>query len=283
MRYVVIDFEATCDEPYNAHPQELIEFPAVVIDTDNLTACPEFHTYVRPVAHPRLTAFCTRLTGIKQAQVDAAPTFPEVIQTFDTWWQATAGSHALSVTCGDWDLGSLLPRQCAQHRLSVPAWADCWVNIKRLYEWHFPRGTDRAHLADIAASLGVTLEGRLHSGMDDARNIARVMRMMLARGVPVENTAFWNCAACGVENLQRDRACSSCGRERVKLRAGGWHCPGCRCPNFGDRTRCFDCGIRKPGGGSAGVVVNRSGWQCWACGSQNTGRGGACFKCGQRR
>ena len=33
-RYIVVlDFEATCDEPEQIRPQELIEFPSVVYDT----------------------------------------------------------------------------------------------------------------------------------------------------------------------------------------------------------------------------------------------------------
>jgi inhibitor of KinA sporulation pathway (predicted exonuclease) len=38
MRLVAIDFEATCDEPYNADPQEIIEFPAVLVDPSGRTA-----------------------------------------------------------------------------------------------------------------------------------------------------------------------------------------------------------------------------------------------------
>jgi inhibitor of KinA sporulation pathway (predicted exonuclease) len=284
MRFVVIDFEATCDEPHNADPQEIIEFPAVVVDPGGPSDGSEFHTHVRPVAHPRLPAFCTRLTGISQSQVDAAPAFPEVLNAFSDWWRDAAGDDALAVTCGDWDLGSLLPRQCAQLRLAIPAWADRWANLKRLYEWHFPGATDRAHLADIATSLGVQLEGRLHSGIDDARNIARVLRTMLGRGVPVENTAVWRCSDCLAENLQRDRACGTCGKPRVKLRPGGWHCPACGCPNFGDRDRCFDCGVRKPGGGrSQPASVKRGDWSCAACGEHNFARRDNCFKCGRRR
>ena len=51
MRFVVIDFEATCDEPYNPEPQEIIEFPAVVVDPGGVHDAAEFHTFVRPVAH----------------------------------------------------------------------------------------------------------------------------------------------------------------------------------------------------------------------------------------
>lgn len=38
-----------------------------------------FHTYVRPVFQPVLTDFCKTLTGITQAQVDSAPSFPEAV------------------------------------------------------------------------------------------------------------------------------------------------------------------------------------------------------------
>src|SRR5262245_64312669 len=85
MKYVVIDFEATCDEPYNPDPQEIIEFPAVVVDSNLGTDIAEFHTYVRPVAHPQLTSFCAGLTGIRQEQIDRALPFPEVLRQFDEW------------------------------------------------------------------------------------------------------------------------------------------------------------------------------------------------------
>lgn len=32
--------------------------------------------YVRPTEHPELTAFCTQLTGIEQAQVDGSAGWP---------------------------------------------------------------------------------------------------------------------------------------------------------------------------------------------------------------
>ncbi|KAJ3219483.1 hypothetical protein HDU67_000895 [Dinochytrium kinnereticum] len=85
-RYLaILDFEATCDEPRTPDPQEIIEFPLVCIDT-SAPDCPivaEFHTYVKPVHHPKLSQFCNKLTGIKQDQVDLAPTFPEVLNEFN--------------------------------------------------------------------------------------------------------------------------------------------------------------------------------------------------------
>lgn len=104
MRFVVIDFEATCDEPHNPSPQEVIEFPAVLVEPGGPHDGAEFRTFVRPVVHSWLTPFCLDLTGISQDEVDAAPTFPEVLSQFDAWYREFADG-ALAVTCGDWDLG----------------------------------------------------------------------------------------------------------------------------------------------------------------------------------
>lgn len=67
--FVVIDFEATCDREKNPHPQEIIEFPSVIVSsiTGQLEAC--FQTYVRPTCNQVLSDFCKDLTGIQQIQV----------------------------------------------------------------------------------------------------------------------------------------------------------------------------------------------------------------------
>lgn len=67
--FVVIDFEATCDKEKNPHPQEIIEFPSVIVSsmTGQLEAC--FQTYVRPTCNQVLSDFCKDLTGIQQIQV----------------------------------------------------------------------------------------------------------------------------------------------------------------------------------------------------------------------
>jgi len=65
----VIDFEATCDKEKNPHPQEIIEFPSVLVNsrTGQLEDC--FQIYVRPTHNLLLTEFCKELTGIQQSQV----------------------------------------------------------------------------------------------------------------------------------------------------------------------------------------------------------------------
>jgi hypothetical protein len=73
-RYLmVLDFEATCNNPVQTSPQEIIEFPTVVVDTVEKRVVGEFRRFVRPVIHPELTRFCTELTGIRQVRVCFCP------------------------------------------------------------------------------------------------------------------------------------------------------------------------------------------------------------------
>src|SRR5258707_15625193 len=72
---LVIDLEATCEEYDPAFDMETIEIGACWIAADG-SVLDRFQSFVRPVVNPTLTPFCTQLTGITQADVDAAPLFP---------------------------------------------------------------------------------------------------------------------------------------------------------------------------------------------------------------
>ncbi|MNC14861.1 sporulation inhibitor KapD [compost metagenome] len=76
-----VDLEATCDEVEEwesqrplavvADQMETIEIGLVVIDLETLEIVDEFQRFVRPQINPTLTDFCTKLTSIQQADVDA--------------------------------------------------------------------------------------------------------------------------------------------------------------------------------------------------------------------
>jgi inhibitor of KinA sporulation pathway (predicted exonuclease) len=51
----------------------------VVIDVKEKKVIGEFQTYVKPTIHPKLTPFCTELTGITQEQVDGGLTLKEAL------------------------------------------------------------------------------------------------------------------------------------------------------------------------------------------------------------
>src|SRR5690349_16506863 len=81
-RIVAIDVEATCwKKGIFSKKKETIEIGAVLMSLDrDESQWPEFQTFVRPKSFPRLSTFCRELTGITQADVDAAPPFPEALR-----------------------------------------------------------------------------------------------------------------------------------------------------------------------------------------------------------
>lgn len=192
---VVLDFEATCDDVEPPSPQEIIEFPSVLLDASSFEVLGEFESFVRPVHHPKLTAFCKELTGIEQSQVDGAPIFEEVFEAHLAWLRShglrTEGelSYAL-VTCGDWDLRTMLPIQlaaCEPPMDRVPAPYQRWINIKEAFHrWSGKR--ERAGMPRMLSELGLELEGRHHRGIDDSRNIAKIVKALAARDQEISVT-----------------------------------------------------------------------------------------------
>src|SRR5262249_7926181 len=194
----------------------------------------------------------------------------------DEWLRTHAGEDFLVVTCGDWDLGSLLPRQCEQHQLPVPRWADGWCNLKQIFSQESPHLAERLGLGEMAVALGVTLKGRAHSGIDDARNITALLRAMLDSGAEIAHTAGWRCQGCGTENLYRAKKCGRCGKSPVELKPGDWVCRQCQCMNFAGRDRCYDCGAARA---SWEPTFERGDWRCGRCGEHNFARRRACYRC----
>jgi 3'-5' exoribonuclease 1 len=190
---LVLDVEATCDNPQRL-PHEIIEWPVVAVDAATATTIGEFHRYVRPTEEPTLSAFCRKLTGITQPDVDAAMPLNVVLDEFDAWltelglFDAQTGARqrrwALA-TDGPWDLNHFCARECARKGIRERAHLREYVNVRKAHaralKLRTPRGCS---LNGQLAKLGLTFEGRPHCGRDDARNIARVLCELLRMRTP---------------------------------------------------------------------------------------------------
>ncbi|EGT46822.1 hypothetical protein CAEBREN_23366 [Caenorhabditis brenneri] len=179
---LVLDFEATCQE--NARGpmqpvQEIIEFPVVQLRTSDWAEVRRFHQYVRPTECPKLTSFCTSLTGIIQEMVDRQPTLSAVLEDFDAWMKEDSrlktGNFAF-VTCGDWDLKVALPNEAKFKNIQTPEYMKQWINVKKAYAAHtnhFARG-----MPELLKIYNLKLQGRHHSGIDDVANICEIVRCL---------------------------------------------------------------------------------------------------------
>uniref|UniRef100_A0A1I7T2A8 Exonuclease domain-containing protein n=1 Tax=Caenorhabditis tropicalis TaxID=1561998 RepID=A0A1I7T2A8_9PELO len=179
---LVLDFEATCQENSLGpmHPvQEIIEFPVVQLSTADWSEVRRFHKFVRPTVLPKLTAFCTSLTGIIQEMVDDKTTLPEVLADFDQWMKEDSrlkNDNFAFVLCGDWDLKVALPNEAKFKNLQVPEYFNQWINVKKAYAAHtnhYAKG-----MPELLRIYNLELKGRHHSGIDDVANICEIVRCL---------------------------------------------------------------------------------------------------------
>ena len=182
--FLVLDFEATCDDGVQMAPQEIIEFPVLKINAKTLQTEATFHQYVQPRVHQQLTPFCTELTGIIQDMVDGKPYIEEVLEKFHTWLEENdlfnPEKTFIFVTCGDWDLKTMLASQLRYFGVERKPYFNKWINIKKPFADstnEYPKG-----MMGMLRKLNITHVGRHHSGIDDCKNIGNILVRLLQRG-----------------------------------------------------------------------------------------------------
>ena len=75
------------------------------------------------------------------------------------------------------------PRRCRRKGIDKPLYFDKWVNIKQMFADFYGCRTCKIH--KMLEKQGMRFEGRLHSGIDDARNIARIAMKMADDGCKI--------------------------------------------------------------------------------------------------
>ncbi|CAJ2657312.1 uncharacterized protein LOC123894580 [Trifolium pratense] len=194
--FVVIDFEATCDKDKNPHPQEIIEFPSVIVSsvTGQLEAC--FQTYVRPTCNQLLSDFCKDLTGIQQIQVDRGVTLSEALLRHDKWLEKKGIKNAnfAVVTWSNWDCRVMLESECRFKKIRKPPYFNRWINLRIPFSEVF--GAVRCNLKEAVEIAGLAWQGRAHCGLDDAKNTARLLALLMHRGFKfsITNSIMWQAA-----------------------------------------------------------------------------------------
>ncbi|XP_039955859.1 ERI1 exoribonuclease 2-like isoform X2 [Bactrocera tryoni] len=201
---ICIDFEATCwadQAPPQWRESEVIEFPAILVNVQTGKIEAEFHKYVMPIESPKLSAYCIELTGIKQQMVDNGMPLQTAIMMFQEWLRKELRARNLQlpkmskdkmtgncafVTWTDWDFGICLAKECQRKRLKKPSYFDQWIDLRAVFRaWYKYKPLN---FADAITHVGLTFEGRPHSGQDDARNLAALAHKMTCDGAPLAIT-----------------------------------------------------------------------------------------------
>ncbi|KAA3671307.1 3'-5' exoribonuclease 1 [Paragonimus westermani] len=188
---LIIDLEATCDVQTRSktvpeYPHEIIEFPVLLYNTRTRRCVGVFHSYCRPKLNPDLTTFCTNLTQISQVQVDTACSFPQVLTKIENW--LFTQHHLSNVRCAivcdcSADMGKFMRIQCRLDGIPLPSWAKVWINLSKAFRLFYKLPSRHpVTLSTMLHDLNLSFIGQQHRGLDDAINILRVVRTLLADG-----------------------------------------------------------------------------------------------------
>ena len=174
MRYIVVDLEATCWEDVRDYARmETIEIGAVELPAADSPPTREFSRFVHPTAEPELSAFCRRLTTIRQRDVDRASEFPAVMAEFVEW---IGDEPFVLCSWGGYDL-TQFRTDSGRHGIALPASFERHVNLKKQFSRFV--GVKECGMERALARMGLALDGTHHRGIDDARNIAKIAALIL--------------------------------------------------------------------------------------------------------
>ncbi|WP_030213222.1 3'-5' exonuclease [Streptomyces bikiniensis] len=173
----VVDVEATCWEGQRPPGQvsEIIEIGLTVVDLDARERLSRHRILVRPV-RSRVSAFCTDLTGLTQAEVDTGLDFAAACRLLATAYEAGRRPWA---SWGEYDRKQFT-HQCRTTGTQYP-FGRRHTNAKAVFTEAYGLSR-RPGMAQALEVAGLPLEGRHHRGEDDAWNIAALVLRIAGRG-----------------------------------------------------------------------------------------------------
>ncbi len=99
-------------------------------------------------------------------------------------------------------MARFLHLQCLMSKVPFPRWARKWINIRKSFSNFY--GFRRSKLSVMLENMGLSFEGQQHSGIDDARNIARIAIRMLQDGADIKvNERLYAHKLRGLEQLDQ--------------------------------------------------------------------------------
>jgi len=169
-KILVVDLECTCwrDKPPLGQRSEIIEIGVCEVNLETLEVGEAESMMVRPT-WSCVSGFCTELTSITADDVENAPVLVEALSVFSAIYSPYKRVWA---SYGDFDREHL-QKECREKAMHYP-FGKTHINIKNLLA--VTRGWEReVGMKKALEILGIPLEGRHHRGVDDARNIAKIL------------------------------------------------------------------------------------------------------------
>lgn len=174
-KLVVIDIEATCDNPRPQWQSEIIEVGVCLLDLRTLEITDKRGILVKPEKTP-ITSFCTSLTTITPELIEReGRSLFEAMTVLQEQYKIRERTWA---SWGDYDRNQLI-KDCDSKKFGFPGEFSSHINVKNVLT--IEHGWDREVGLDNALKRWkMNLEGTHHRGRDDAANIARIYAAHIA-------------------------------------------------------------------------------------------------------
>jgi len=174
---MVVDFEATCGPSVSKGNVEIIEVGALLcpveMDTFDVNDLPTFHSMVKPQRIKKISSFCTKLTGIRQQDVQDAPVFLDMLVE----WKAFMSTHncsAENTIFGSWS--NFDPKQLRVECLRYQSDFSFGTNIDLQKEFKKAQKHTQVYSVKKALeTLQLEFDGFEHTALGDAKNTARLV------------------------------------------------------------------------------------------------------------
>jgi inhibitor of KinA sporulation pathway (predicted exonuclease) len=175
-RIIVVDVESTCWEgpPPDGQENEIIEIGACSLDIASGERTDRTCILVTP-ERSTVSEFCTKLTSLTQAEVDAGVPLAEACAMLKQQFRT---KDRLWASYGDYDRRQF-ERQCQDRRITYP-FGPTHLNVKNLFALSMQLGHE-VGMGQALEKLGIPLEGTHHRGVDDAWNIAAILAAVLKK------------------------------------------------------------------------------------------------------
>jgi inhibitor of KinA sporulation pathway (predicted exonuclease) len=175
---LVVDIESTCWESPSAQPRsetsEIIEIGVSLVDTDNLKILANESILVKPQSS-KVSKFCTQLTTLTQEMVDGGITYQDACAKLERDYKSY---NKTLVSWGDYDRNMF--QQCSRYYGCKYPFGKRHFNLKNVFT--ILHGLDREPGLDAALKhLKMPLEGTHHRGVDDSKNIAKILIHTLSK------------------------------------------------------------------------------------------------------
>jgi inhibitor of KinA sporulation pathway (predicted exonuclease) len=175
---LIIDIESRCwnDRPPIGQEIEIIEIGVCIMEAKTGKISQNEGILVKP-QFSKVSPFCTELTSITQQMLDdEGILFEDALDIL----RAEYDSEDLTwASYGNYDL-NMLQNQARRFNLDYPV-SDDHIKVKTLFGELHPTVRKSVGMARALGELNLTLEGTHHRGVDDAKNIAKILHWCLQK------------------------------------------------------------------------------------------------------